>query len=157
MGGEMTDIIMVLHQEVIGMVSFEEIKITRIIAEEITTPPNTGSEQYAVPFALSRTPTTEWRELFIANWNAPLETTGMHRPRRAEITGDKLILTRTTIEEVELHHKRTLLRVVEKTNRDYQKWLVSQEQEKQARAQEKERQEERRRHAADIADRIKFE
>lgn len=139
------------------MVSFEEIKITCVIKEEITTPPNTKSDLYAVPFALSRVPPAKWKELFIANWKAPLESTGMHRPGIAEITGDKLVLTRTTIEEVEQYHKRTLLRVVEKTNRDYQKWLVEQEQEKQARAQEKERQEERRRHAADVADRIKFE
>jgi hypothetical protein len=41
-----------------------------------------------------------WSELFLQAWDRPLAYTTMHRPGIASVTGDKVILDGTTIEEV---------------------------------------------------------
>jgi len=85
---------------------FEDIKIMRVIVEDITEPRNDGtygSALYSIPFALSRTPPAGW-------------THG------------------TTIEEVERYHRDTLQLAVAETNRQYRDSGREQEQ-RQAREQ----------------------
>ena len=56
---------------------FEDIKITRVIVEDITEPRNDGTEGsalYSIPFLLSAAPLSEWVNLFPQNWNHPLST-----------------------------------------------------------------------------------
>jgi hypothetical protein len=98
------------------------VRITGIIAEEITKPRmdgTPGSGLYAVPFRLSSRPPKEWAEMFVQNWNHPPMFTTMHRSKIARVSGDKVILDGTTIEEVEKYHRETLLAVVKKTNQEY--------------------------------------
>ena len=62
---------------------FVDIKITRVIVEDVTQPRNDGtpgSALYAVPFAFSRRPPSEWAQLFVALWDQPPRWTSMHRP-----------------------------------------------------------------------------
>lgn len=139
------------------MTEFQDIKITGIIVEGITTPRNDdtpGSSLYSIPFSFSEQPPEEWADLFIANWNEPLNFTSMHRPGIAEIDGATVILNGTTIEEVEKYHRATLLLAVRSTNEEYRRRLLKQEQ---IQKQEQTRLEKHRQHVEDISKRIKFD
>jgi len=136
---------------------FEDIKITRVIVEDITEPRNDGtpgSALYSIPFALSRTPPTEWMQLFTENWNHPPRFTTMHRPGIANIYGSTVTLNGTTIEEVERYHRDTLQLSVAETNRQYRDWRGEQEQ---RRAREQAEQEQHRKRIEDASKRIKFD
>ncbi len=97
------------------------IKITEVITEEVTSPRKDGtrgSALYGVPFRLSRRPSQKWAELFVQNWRHPPRFTTMHRPSIARISGDKIVLDGTTMEEVERYHLATLKLVLDKTNEE---------------------------------------
>lgn len=139
------------------MTEFQDIKITGIIEEGITTPRNDGilgSSLYSIPFSLSERPPEEWADRFIDNWNQPLSYTLMHRPGIAEVDGDTVTLNGTTIEEVEKYHRETLLLAVKTTNQEYRQWLQKQEQ---IQKQEQARRDEHRQHVEDFSKRIKFD
>ena len=141
----------------LNMEEFRDIRIVRVVVEDITEPRNdgaTGSALYSIPFALSCRPPYEWQELFINNWNHPPRFTTMHRPGIAEISGSTVALVGTTIEEVERYYRDTLQLVVEQTNQQYREWKVKQD-EQQALASD--RSEEHRRHVDEGAKRIKFD
>lgn len=107
----------------------DDIKITRVIVEDITQPRNDGtpgSALYSIPFALSRRPPSEWSEQFIENWNHPPQWTTIHRPGIAAVSGSTIILNGTTIEEVERYHRDTLQLAVNETNRQYHEWRNAQ-------------------------------
>ena len=78
----------------------------------------------------------------------------MHRPGIASVSGDRVVLDGTTIEEVEKYHRETLLVVLERVNQ-----LMAEHQERERRKAEAELQR-RRQHEAvvnDVAKRIKFD
>lgn len=133
------------------------IKITGIVSEEITKPRmdgTRGSGLYAVPFRLSARPSKEWAQLFVQNRNNPPRFTTMHRSRIARVSGDKVILDGTTIEEVEKYHRETLLAVIEKTNRQYGEYRAEKErQEGLKRRTEKDHED----NIADVLKRINFD
>ena len=136
---------------------FEDIKITRVIVEEVTQPRGDGSRGsalYAVPFALSRRPPTEWAQLFVASWDQPPRWTSMHRPGIARVSGSNVILDGTTIDEVEKYHRDTLQLVLDETNRRYRNWL---EQQEKKRAREQAEREEHQRRVDEASKRISFE
>jgi TIR domain len=114
-----------------GVSDLDDIKITRIILEEVTEPRNDGtrgSALYSVPFALSRRPPSEWTELFIETWKHPPRFTTMHRPGIASVRGSVVTLDGTTIEEVASYHRDTLQLAVEEANRRYREWQNKQQQ-----------------------------
>ena len=136
---------------------FEDIKITRVVVEEITEPPNDGtpgSALYSIPFALSASPPSEWGDLFIENWNHPPQWTTMHRPGIASVYGSTIILDGTTIEEVERYHRDTLQGAVAKTNAQYREWR---QREEQRLAREEEARDARRKRIEGASKRIKFD
>lgn len=97
----------------------EPIRITGIIVDEVGRPRNDGSRGsalYAVPFRLSRRPSSTWESVFVETWNHPPRFTSMHRPGIARVVGDEVILDGTTIEEVEKYHRDTLKVVLQRTN-----------------------------------------
>jgi hypothetical protein len=109
----------------------DDIKITRVIVEDITQPRHDGtpgSALYSIPFALSRRPSSEWAGQFIENWNHPPQWTTRHRPGIATISGSTITLNGTTIEEVEQYHRDTLQLAVNETNRQYREWRSEQDQ-----------------------------
>jgi len=84
--------------------AFEPIRIIEIIADEIGQPRNDGtpgSALYSVPFRLSARAPADWGAVFVRNWDNPREFTAMHRPGIASVSGDRVYLERTTVEEVE--------------------------------------------------------
>ncbi|MFS4467710.1 toll/interleukin-1 receptor domain-containing protein [Maribacter sp. 2210JD10-5] len=110
-----------VSKEVFKPVSEDEpIKIKGIVIDEITQPKNdgtAGSALYKIPFELNRTPSYEWRDLFVNAWNRPPRFSSMHRPGIASAYGNQVILDGTTIEEVEKYHKDTLKLTVEVANK----------------------------------------
>jgi hypothetical protein len=97
----------------------EPIKIVRIITEEVTTPPmdgTSGSALYQVPFELSSVPPAGWESAFVNAWDHPQSFTSRHRRGIASVSGKKILLDGTTLEEVQQYHKATLVDAVERAN-----------------------------------------
>lgn len=134
-----------------------KIKIEKIIEEEITSPKNDdsrGSGLYAIPFKLNEVPSYEWVEIFIRKWNHPSSFSSMHRPGIASVRGNKIILGKTTIEEVEKYHMKTLNLAVEEANQILNSYIVKQSM---VDDEEKKKGLEHKNHVKSIVDRIKFE
>lgn len=134
----------------------EDIKIIGIITNEVTLPRNDGtrgSALYSIPFRLSSKPTSTWSELFLRNWDCPPRFTLMHRPGIARVESDKIILDRTTIEEVKQYHRDTLILCVEKTNEEEEQLRKKEEQLKRKKQEEIEN---HYRNINDISKDIKF-
>lgn len=142
-------------------VPFEPIRIIELIKGEVTRPRNdgsSGSALYAVPFRFSRQPPSDWSELFIHNWDHPSQFSSMHRSGIARITGDKLILDGTTMEEVEKTHQHTLKIIVDDTNRRYAEATAQQQADDVAkRERDRVAAEEHKRDVEERAKRIKFD
>lgn len=136
---------------------FEDIKITRVIIEEITEPRNDGtpgSALYSIPFALSHRPPAEWTELFTENWNHPPPLSLMHRPGIASVYGATVTLNGTTIDEVERYHRDTLQLAIAETNRQYRELRREQDL---RRSREDALREEHRKRIEDATKRIRFD
>jgi hypothetical protein len=136
---------------------FSDIKIVRVIVEDITEPlkdGTPGSALYSIPFLLSIEPPSEWADLFLENWNQPFRFTTMHRPGIASIEGPTVVLKGTTIEEVERYHRDTLQLVLADTNRLYRERLIAKENHS---AREKATREEHRKRIEEASKRIKFD
>ena len=137
--------------------AFEDIRITRVIVEDVTEPRNdgtAGSALYTVPFQLSATPPGEWRSLFIRHWNHPPRFTTMHRPGIARMSRDRVLLEGTTIEEVKQYHRDTLILAVDEANREYRA-QIAEARRKQRAAEERKAQ--HRRNVDDVAAEIRFD
>jgi hypothetical protein len=112
----------------------EPIRLIGIDEAGITRPRNdgtAGSALYTVPFILSRRPDAAWSELMVQNWNRPPSFTTMHRPGNGRVTGDRFVLSGTTIEEVEKYHLETLQLALNETNRQYQEAVAHQKREQE--------------------------
>ena len=95
------------------------VKIEGVILDEVGSPPNDGtpgSALYAVPFKLNRTPTPEWAEFFVHAWDNPKTWTTMHRFGTARVLGDRIVLKKTTLEEVKAYHRESLILAVDTAN-----------------------------------------
>jgi hypothetical protein len=135
----------------------EDIKITRVILEDVTQPRSDGtpgSALYSIPFALSHRPPSEWVELFIENWDHPPKWTTMHRPGIATVFGSTITLDGTTIEEVERYHRDTLQLAVNETNRQYREWRNEQDQRL---AREQAMRDTQRQRVEDVSKKISFD
>lgn len=133
------------------------IKITGIVTEGITKPRMDGTEGsalYAIPFQLSRRPSSDWAKVFIETWNHPPRWTTMHRPGIARVSGDRVILDGTTIEEVEKYHRETLLVVLDRVNQ-----LMAEYEERKRREAEMtlQRKQQHESTVSDVVKRVKFD
>lgn len=102
----------------------EPIRITGVIVDEVTKPKGgggPGAALYTVPLRLSRTPSLEWKELFVRTWDHPPQSTAMHQPGIARVAGNKILLEGTTIERVKQYHRATLKLVVETVNSELER------------------------------------
>lgn len=140
-----------------GTGPFEPVRITGVLADEATAPPNDGtrgSALYAIPFQLNRTPTHEWGDLFVRIWDQPPQFTLRHRPGIARVQGNRIVLTRTTMEEVRDVHRETLKLVVDATNQEIERRVDKRRSEESEKAnRERAHQENLRR----IAGEVKFD
>jgi len=95
------------------------MKITGFVPKEFTIPKNDGSRGsalYTVVLQLSKTPSRLWNELFVVAWDHPSSYTPMHRPGIARVSGSKIYLQGTTVEEVAKYHLKTLNLSVDTAN-----------------------------------------
>lgn len=131
------------------------VHILGIIVDEVTVPKmdgTRGSALYKIPFRLSKAPSRLWQSLFLREWNENLFST-MHRPGIASVSGSKIILDGTTMEEVRDYHRDSLVKCVNEANR-----LESQviEEEKRRKIVQEQRALEHNRFVNSIAEEIKF-
>lgn len=136
---------------------FDPIKIEGVLLDEVGQPKNDGtrgSALYVVPFKLSRVPPPEWADLFVTTWDNPPQFSTQHRPGIAKVRGDRIILTRTTIEEVQEAHRDTLKLVVDTINPQIADLMRKRLGAEAAKA---EQQEQHRAKVKAIADGIKFD
>jgi hypothetical protein len=137
--------------------STEPIRLLEVDVENIGQPrggSGRGSALYAVPIKLSRTPSSTWADLFPKVWDSPPEYTNMHRPGIARVSGARIILDGTTVEEVRDVHARTLQIVVAETNKAA---ADAEQRAAAAREQEAEQREAHDRNVRDIGSDIRFE
>lgn len=135
----------------------EPIKLIDVIVDEVGEPRGDrtrGTALYSVPFRLSRTPSPLWTKLFIEAWNRPPMFTSMHRPGIARISGERVILDGTTIEEVERYHLATLKLAMTQANQHLAA-LEKKSAEQQAAFRQKS--DEHKKHVAEIASRLRFD
>jgi len=127
------------------------------LVDEVTEPLNDGtkgSALYKIPFELNKRPDYEWSELFVQAFNRPPEFTMMHRPGIASVSGNKIYLDGTTIDEVERYHKKTLKLAVEVANKQY---AEIQRVKKQTEERERNLKEQHKRNIDEISKRISFD
>lgn len=139
----------VIHQS-------EDVHILGIITDRVTVPKmdgTRGSALYKIPFKLSKSPSSLWRELFINAWKNPPSFTTMHRFGIASVYGDEIILDGTTIEEVRDYHRDTLLLCVQEANKREKEIL---EQQRRRVEVEKRKKEQHYSNINNIAEEIKF-
>jgi hypothetical protein len=135
----------------------EPVRITGVDTEGIGQPSNDGtrgSALYRVPLVLNRVPPPEWTQAFPETWNSPPAWTTMHRPGIASVSGDRIILNGTTIEELEQYHLKTLKLVVRQLNQAMAEYRERQRAEQQA---EIEARRDHERRIADTAGRLNFD
>ena len=97
----------------------DPVRIVGVIVDEVTEPrldATPGSALYDVPFRLTRTPSSVWSTAFLRGWRRPSRYTSMHRPGIASVIGDRIVLSGTTVEEVERYHRATLVLCVDVAN-----------------------------------------
>lgn len=132
------------------------IRIVKIIEDGITTPRmdgTRGSALYAIPFQLSRTPSSEWIKFFLEEWEEPPRFTSMHRPGIASVIGNRIILDGTTIDEVKEFHRDTLKLCVNEANKRELRYIALKQQERERKAQQKA---EHMNHVSSVIDEIEF-
>ena len=134
----------------------EPLKLTEVLMDDVGRPRNDGtrgSALYAVPIGLNRTPDSVEAQLLVQHWDSPPQFTTSHRPGILQVLGDRVVLERTTMDEIESCHAETLRLVIEKTNADAAAYRESQR--KQADAQVH-RDHEHDDHVREVAARIHF-
>lgn len=97
----------------------EPLKLTEVLTASVGRPRNDGtrgSALYAVPIGLNRPPDDVEAQLLVRHWDSPPRYTTRHRPGILTVLADRVILERTTIDEVESCHAETLRLVIEGTN-----------------------------------------
>lgn len=120
----------------------DPIRIVGVIVDEVTEPARDGtpgSALYTVPFRLNRLPSPLWKDIFVQTWNSPPSFTQMHRPGIAYVSGAQIILDGTTIDEVKMYHRKTLILCVEKANDEEASVLERSRKDEERRRQESEK------------------
>jgi len=135
----------------------ESIRLLGVIVDQIGDPRDDGtpgSALYRVPFRLSRRPTREWADLFVHYWNRPPSSTTMHRPGIASVVNDTVILDGTTVEEVEMYHRDTLILATQEANNKYHELIEKGQLEEE---RERNRLVAHKRKVEDVSKRISFD
>lgn len=132
-----------------------DYKLLDFLENEVTVPRNDGtrgSALYAVPYRLSGRPDNTWVKLLETHWRNPSSFTSMHRPKILRVSGDRVILDGTTLEEVEQYHLKTLKPAIASANQGY---AALQEQHRQAADKRAAEEEQHRLRVQEMKDRLK--
>jgi len=88
---------------------------------DVSFPSNDGSARsslYKLPIRLNRRPAPREADLIVRHWDQPSQRTSVYRPGIASVSGDRVVLGGTTIEEVRRYHAETLRLAVDAANAD---------------------------------------
>src|SRR6266540_400361 len=121
---------------------FAPIKIEGIVVDEVTLPRmdgTAGSALYRVPLKLSRTPPEEWSQFLLQAFDQPSEWTSMHRPGIAAVSGNRILLNGTSVEEIKKYHHKTLALAAQAANISYAKVLADRKTAEQAERERREK------------------
>lgn len=132
------------------------LEIVGVDVDGVTTPRSdgtAGSALYLVPIRLSRAPSAREAELLVANFDRPSSWTSMHRPGIARVSGDRLLLDGTTVDEVKEYHAKTVRLAVDATNA---KEAELRERDQAAARAARTQEDAHRGHVADVASDIDF-
>jgi hypothetical protein len=131
--------------------AFVPIRIEGIVVDEVTQPRNDGSRGsalYTVPFKLDQVPPALWSRFFIEEWDHPASFTTGHRPGIADVSGDRIILEGTTIDEVNQTHRETLRLALKAANLRYSQREAEQQRLRQSEDEAREKHAQKVREAA---------
>jgi hypothetical protein len=104
----------------------EDLKNVEIKIEGISdSQPIEKSSLFKITLTLNSKPPSKWIEAFNHFWKRPREYSGRHAPNIASIQGNSIIMDGTTSTDIENIHKKTLLIVVEDSNKYYNEWVQS--------------------------------
>ena len=134
----------------------EPLKLTEVLTANVGRPRNDGtrgSGLYAVPIGLNRAPDSVEAQLLVRHWDSPPRFTTRHRPGILTVLADRVILERTTIDEVETCHAETLRLVIEATNADAAAYRAAQRERADAQARRDHKHDD---HVREVAARIQF-
>jgi hypothetical protein len=134
-----------------------EVRMTGIDTNSMTSPRNdgtAGSALYMVPITLNVVPDRTWAELFVRHWDRPSSFSTMHRPGIASVSGSRIRLDGTTIDEVERVHVDTLKLAVAAANQERRALAEHAQRQEQQAQEQRDRQQ---RAAREAADRIRFD
>lgn len=133
------------------------IAIVGVDESGVTAPRNDGtpgSALYDVPLKLNQSVPEKWADLFVRTWDRPPSWSTMHRPGIASVSGNRIWLRGTTLEEIEKHHLSTLKLCVSVANDNFNALRRS----ARAAAEAKRRHEdEHKQHVRDAIKRLKFD
>ena len=92
--------------------------------------------------------------MFESTWDHPPQFSLMHRPGICSVRGDRVVLDGTTIDEIEVHHRKTLVLVINEVNRV----IAAAEAQQRRRADEqRQRREEQRKNVEEASRRMQFD
>jgi hypothetical protein len=108
---------------------YDDIKINGIIINEVFSPKKADlldKTLFNVPFKLSRKPSSQWEKAFMSVVNNSTHSKSINLPQIACIQGDMIILNGVKIEDIETHHRSTLLQSVKRANEIERKHMQEQ-------------------------------
>ena len=135
----------------------EPLKIEGVIVERVGSPLDDkapGSGLYAVPLRLNRSVTQIESGMIPRAWDHPPLSSSDHRAGICRVSGDVLTLDRTTIDEVEQVHAKTLKAVIDHVNAESVKIAATQQEKAQAAVDAKSA---HQAHVKEVAERLHFD
>ncbi|MEP6635733.1 MAG: hypothetical protein ABJB97_03340 [Acidobacteriota bacterium] len=136
---------------------FVPVRMVGVVTAEVGTPRNDGSpgsSLYKIPIKIEPSPAHEWGRFFAEAFDHPSQYTSMHRPGIASVSGDRIVLDGTTMEELEKTQMATLKLAVAQANQEYIALLAA----RRSMADKKRQDEEKhRREVEEAAKKIKFD
>jgi hypothetical protein len=106
----------------------DPLTITGVDAQHIGNPRSdgtAGSRLYSVPIKLNRSATTIEAQLLLEHWDRPSAVPTRHRPGILRVTGSRVVLDGTTIDEIRGFHADTLKRVIDLVNREIAEYAAA--------------------------------
>lgn len=133
----------------------EPLRMLNVITDDVGKPGDLGSgtDRYRVPIRLSRRATEHEADLITKSWNDLAVAASGDGTSPVSVTGDILLLERTTIEELRDAHAATLRQILQDTDRAVADLRARIEQRRITAEQQAQ---DHRRHVAEVAASITF-
>jgi predicted transcriptional regulator len=130
----------------------DRVRIVRVVIEAMSAPSGpTFDGPYDVPFQLSRVTSTEWEHEFLKSWDRHAAKSNRGK---ASVGADRIVISSTTIDDVERVHLVTLKQALDEANRAT---TEAQERLRERARIEEQRRREHLKHVEQVIDRLNFD